>query len=72
MGREGEDRDMESRVMCKGEEMKRHTKRGRQKQVTRSRVPQHAPRPHRDLPGGPVANPSSQCRGPGFTPWTGN
>ena len=27
------------RVSGKGEEMKRHTKRGRQKQVTRSRVP---------------------------------
>ena len=28
-----------------------------------------------DFPGGPVADselPSSQCRGPGFDPWTGN
>jgi len=28
---------------------------------------------HRDFPGGPVAkNLSSQCRGPGFDPWSGN
>ena len=27
----------------------------------------------RDLPGGPVAKtPCSQCRGPGFNPWSGN
>ena len=27
----------------------------------------------RDLPGGPVAkSPGSQCRGPGFDPWSGN
>ena len=27
----------------------------------------------RDFPGGPVAkSPSSQCRGPGFDPWSGN
>ena len=26
-----------------------------------------------DFPGGPVAvTPSSQCRGPGFDPWSGN
>ena len=26
-----------------------------------------------DFPGGPVAEtPSSQCRGPGFDPWSGN
>ena len=26
-----------------------------------------------DFPGGPVARtPSSQCRGPGFNPWSGN
>ena len=28
---------------------------------------------HRDFPGGPVAKtPRSQCRGPGFDPWSGN
>ena len=28
---------------------------------------------HGDFPGGPVAKtPSSQCRGPGFNPWSGN
>ena len=27
----------------------------------------------RDFPGGPVAKtPHSQCRGPGFNPWSGN
>ena len=27
----------------------------------------------RDFPGGPVAKtPHSQCRGPGFDPWSGN
>ena len=27
----------------------------------------------RDFPGGPVAKtPSSQCKGPGFDPWSGN
>ena len=27
----------------------------------------------RDFPGGPVAKtPRSQCRGPGFDPWSGN
>ena len=27
----------------------------------------------RDLPGGPVVKtPPSQCRGPGFAPWSGN
>ena len=27
----------------------------------------------RNLPGGPVAKPlHSQCRGPGFDPWSGN
>ena len=28
---------------------------------------------HRDFPGGPVGKTShSQCRGPGFYPWSGN
>ena len=28
---------------------------------------------HRDFPGGPVAEtPCSQCRDPGFDPWSGN
>ena len=28
---------------------------------------------YRDFPGGPVAKtPHSQCRGPGFNPWSGN
>ena len=28
---------------------------------------------YKDFPGGPRAkNPSSQCRGPGFHPWSGN
>ena len=36
-------------------------------------IPEGKNKTHGDFPGGPVANAwSSQCRGPGFEPWSGN
>ena len=37
------------------------------------KVKQNKETQNRDLPGGPVAKTlHSQCRGPGFSPWSGN
>ena len=39
----------------------------------RGYVPQHNKGHLRDFPGGPVVKtPRSQCREPGFNPWSGN
>ena len=36
-------------------------------------ITQHMKKDPQDFPGGPVGKtPRSQCRGPGFDPWSGN